>query len=97
MTLLAPERLALLVVPVLLLALYLALQRRRRRYAVRFAAVELLDGVAPERPGWRRHLPALVYLVAIGVLVVGIAPPGDGGRDARPADDRSSPSTPPTR
>jgi Ca-activated chloride channel family protein len=75
MTLLAPERLALLVVPVLLFALYLAMQRRRRRYAVRFAAVELLDAVTPERPGWRRHLPALAYLAALVVLVVGIARP----------------------
>lgn len=75
MTFLAPERLALVVVPALLLALYLLLQRRRRRYAIRFAAVELLDSVAPERPGWRRHLPALAYLFALGVLVVGIARP----------------------
>lgn len=75
MTFLAPERLALIVVPALLFALYLALQHRRRRYAVRFAAVELLDAVTPERPGWRRHLPALAYLAALGVLVVGIARP----------------------
>lgn len=75
MTFLAPERLALVVVPAVLLALYLVVQRRRGRYAIRFAAVELLDAVAPERPGWRRHLPALVYLVALGVLVVGMARP----------------------
>jgi len=75
MTFLAPERLALFVIPALLIALYLAMQRRRKRYAVRFAAVELLDAVAPERPGWRRHLPALGYLFALGVLVVGIARP----------------------
>ncbi len=75
MTFLAPERLALIVVPALLVGLYVAMQRRRRRYAVRFAAVELLDTVAPERPGWRRHLPALIYLAALGVLVVGIARP----------------------
>jgi Ca-activated chloride channel family protein len=75
MTFLAPERLALLVVPALLVALYLAMQRRRRRYAVRFAAVELLDAVTPERPGLRRHLPALAYLLALGVLVFGVARP----------------------
>ena len=75
MTLLAPERLALLVVPILLVVGYLVLQRRRTKYALRFSATELLDTVAPDRPGWRRHLPALAYLAAVLLLVVGAARP----------------------
>ena len=75
MTLLAPERLALILVPILLAAGYLLIQRRRSRYALRFTATALLDSVAPDRPGWRRHLPAAAYLAAVCLLVLGAARP----------------------
>ncbi len=68
---LAPWRLVLLVVPFALLAAYVLIQRRRTRYALRFTNVELLDKVAPDRPGWRRHLAA-VGLVA-GLVVASMA------------------------
>jgi len=74
-TLLAPERLALILVPILLAAGYLLIQRRRSRYALRFTATALLDSVAPDRPGWRRHLPAAAYLAAVCLLVLGAARP----------------------
>jgi Ca-activated chloride channel family protein len=75
MTLLAAERLWLLV-PVALLALgYVALQRRRRHYAVRFTNIALLDSVAPKRPGWRRHVAAAIAGVALLAMVVGLARP----------------------
>lgn len=75
MTFLAPERLILLLVPLVLAGLYLVRQRTRRRYALRFTDLELLRTVAPRRPGWRRHLVALVYLAAVGLLAVGAARP----------------------
>ena len=75
MTLLAPERLALVFVPIALLIAYLVIQRRRSRYALRFTATELLDSVAPDRPGWRRHVPAAAYLLAVFLLVFGAARP----------------------
>jgi len=74
-TLLAPERLALVFVPIALLIAYLVIQRRRSRYALRFTATELLDSVAPDRPGWRRHVPAAAYLLAVFLLVFGAARP----------------------
>lgn len=49
--------------------------QRRRRDVVRFTNVALLDVVAPERPGWRRHLPAVLWLVAVTLLVTGWARP----------------------
>ena len=71
----APGRLWLLVAVVALIGAYLVLQHRRRHYAVRFTNVGLLASVAPRRPGWRRHLPALAMILAIGVMVLGFAKP----------------------
>lgn len=48
---------------------------RRRRDVVRFTNVALLDVVAPERPGGRRHVPAVLWLLALTVLVLGFARP----------------------
>jgi Ca-activated chloride channel family protein len=62
----------LILIPVVALAAgYLILQRRRRRYAVRFAALPLLDKVVPRQPGWRRHLPTALILTAL--LAIGTA------------------------
>ena len=75
MTFLAAWRLWFLLGVVALAVVYLVLQRRRRTYAVRFTSSELLDSVAPRRPGWRRHLPAAVFLLALATLVTGFARP----------------------
>ncbi len=72
---LSPSRLAILILPVALAVGYLVLQARRRRYAVRFTTVEMLDQVAPDRPGWRRHLPALGLIVAAVVATMAFARP----------------------
>ena len=72
---LEPARLWLLVVVVALVGLYVAVQLTRPRYIVRFSNLELLDQVAPKRPGWRRHLTAGVFLLAAALLVVSFAQP----------------------
>ncbi|HEX8582045.1 MAG TPA: VWA domain-containing protein [Acidimicrobiales bacterium] len=82
MTFLSPSRLLLLVGVAALAAAYLAVQARRDRYAVRFTNLALLDVVAPERPRWRRHLPAVAFLLAVTALV---------GAFARPARDERVP------
>lgn len=83
MSFLAPERLWLLVGVAALAALYVIAQRRRSRYAVRFTDVALLDRVAPDRPGWRRHLPAVLFLAMLALLVTGFARPTDEVRVPR--------------
>jgi Ca-activated chloride channel family protein len=79
---LAPARLLLLVLPLALAGLYGWLQRRRRAYAVRFTNVDLLDKVAPDRPGWRRHLPALALLAGVVVATLAFARPAVAGERA---------------
>ena len=71
----SPELLlGLLLVPIALIG-YLFVQRRRSRYAVRFTNVDLLANLAPRTPGWRRHLPPVLYLAAISALAIGLARP----------------------
>jgi Ca-activated chloride channel homolog len=64
----------LLVVPALV-ALYVVGERRRREYAARFTAPALLPNLVDAAPGWRRHLPLAILLVALTAMVVGVARP----------------------
>ena len=74
-TFVEPSRLGLLAVVAVLAATYALAQRRRARYALRFTTLELLEVVAPDRPGLRRHLPACVVLAATTTMVLGLARP----------------------
>jgi Ca-activated chloride channel family protein len=75
MTFLSAWRLWFLVAVAALAVLYVVLQRRRSAYTLRFTSPELLDSVAPRRPGFRRHLPAAVFLLSLGTLVTAFAQP----------------------
>jgi len=73
---LAPHWLWLLVVVVALAVLYAVLQwRRRSTFTVRFTNLELLDSVAPKRPGFRRHVVAGLLLASLALFVVALARP----------------------
>ncbi|HLM62774.1 MAG TPA: VWA domain-containing protein [Acidimicrobiales bacterium] len=54
---------------------WVASLRQRRRDIIRFTNVDLLDVVAPHRPDWRRHVPPVLFLVALAALVLGFARP----------------------
>ena len=75
MTFLSPWWLLILVPVAVLAAAYVIIQRRRHRYAVRFASLPMLDKVVPRRPGWRRHLPATLVLLALTGLGLAAARP----------------------
>lgn len=59
----------------LFLVLYVIAQRRRAKYAVRFTNVNLLANVAAQRPGIRRHVPPVLFLVALALLALAVARP----------------------
>lgn len=72
---LSPGRLWLLLVILALAGAYTGLQFRRTKYAIRISSAAMLDKVAPNRAGWRRHVVAGVYLVGLAGLVVAYAQP----------------------
>ena len=66
--------LGLLLVPVLLFA-YVLTERRRLRSAAAFANPVLVPVIAPQRPGGRRHVPALLLLLTFVALTLAAARP----------------------
>jgi Ca-activated chloride channel homolog len=64
----------LLLLPLLVLT-YVWLLKRRRRTTVRLASVSVAKLALGKGPGWRRHVPPLLMLLAIGVLLLATARP----------------------
>jgi len=75
MTFLRPLALLGLVGIPVLIALYARHQAGRRVAAQAFTQPHMADSVTPNRPGWRRHTPLVVVLVAITALVLAAARP----------------------
>src|SRR5438477_4411700 len=57
-----------------LVALYLYLLRRRKKFAVRYSSLALVRE-AMGGPTWRRHLPPALVLLALTALVIAVARP----------------------
>jgi Ca-activated chloride channel family protein len=87
LTFVEQNRLWLLLGVVALGVSYVILQQRRSTYAVRFTNLALLDSVAPKRPGWRRHLPAALMLLALAGMVGAFAKPA---REVRVPRERAT-------
>ncbi|MBI5302209.1 MAG: VWA domain-containing protein [Chloroflexi bacterium] len=64
----------LLLVPVLIL-LYMIAQRRRAKYALRYASLSLVKEALGRGPGFRRHIPPILFLTAITVMILALARP----------------------
>ncbi len=74
---LSPTRLYGLLGVIALALAYVVVALQRSRWTVRFTNLPLLDTVAPRRPGWRRHVTALAFLVALAAVLVAWARPAD--------------------
>lgn len=78
MTFLWPAMLWFLLSVPLLVALYLRIQQRRRRFAAGYGNFGLPGQAAAGQgrgPGIRRHIPALLFLLGIVILLVSLARP----------------------
>jgi Ca-activated chloride channel family protein len=64
----------LLLVPALVLV-YILLQRRRQKYAVRYASLSLVKDALGKGPGFRRHIPPILFLAGLAVAIVALARP----------------------
>lgn len=64
----------LLLVPALVAA-YIFIQRRRQKYALRYASLSLLKDALGSGPGMRRHIPPILFLAGITVMILAIARP----------------------
>lgn len=69
-----PQFAVLLLVPALFLGIYVVRQRRRRKFALRYASVELVREAQRGR-GWRRHIPAAFFLLSTTALVLALMQP----------------------
>jgi len=65
--------LTLLVIPTAI-ALYVVVERRRMRYAIRFTNLDVLAGVLGGRL-WRQYVPFALFLLALAALCVGVGRP----------------------
>ena len=66
-----------------LAALYIVLQLARQRRMLRFANMELLESVAPQRPSRWRHVPAILLVLSLVLFTIAMAGPTNDVRIPR--------------
>ena len=72
-----------LVVVAALAAFYVVVQYARQKRILRFANMELLESVAPQRPNKWRHLPAILLVSSLVLLTIAMAGPQNDVRIPR--------------
>ena len=75
MELLWPGFLLLLGIVPLIIGVYIWMQRRRKRYAVRYSSLALVREALPHQSRLRRHLPFVLFLMGLTVLVIALSRP----------------------
>ncbi len=75
MELLWPGFLYLLVLVPVLVALYIWILHRRRRFAVRYSSLALVREAMPRKSSWRRHIPFALFMIALASLAVALTRP----------------------
>jgi Ca-activated chloride channel family protein len=64
----------LFLLPLLVLA-YLAVLRRKKKYALRYASLQLVKEAMGKGVGLRRHVPPILFLAALALMIIAIARP----------------------
>jgi Ca-activated chloride channel homolog len=75
MELLWPGFLYLLgLIPILIIA-YIWILRRRKPFAVRYSSLSLVRAALPQQNHWRRHIPFVLFLLAMSSLIMAVSRP----------------------
>jgi Ca-activated chloride channel family protein len=64
-----------LVAAPLLVVFYIWMQRKRLRQAQKFATLSIVQEMISKGPGFRRHIPPIIFLIAIMAMMVALARP----------------------
>ena len=75
MNFLWPELLWLLAALPLLVTAYAWLLSRRKKFALRYASLSLVKEAIGGGSRWRRHVPPLLFLLALALMIVAVARP----------------------
>ncbi|MEW6405062.1 MAG: VWA domain-containing protein [Chloroflexota bacterium] len=75
MDMLWPTSLYLLILIPFLVAVYIWTLRRRKRYTVRYSSLTLIRDAMPRSSSWRRHLPFVLFLLALAALMMAFSRP----------------------
>ncbi len=75
MNMLWPGFLFLLLLIPLLIAAYLWMLKRRRRFVVRYSSLSLVKEAAAHQSWWRRHVPFILFLFALASLILALTRP----------------------
>ncbi|MEW6143058.1 MAG: VWA domain-containing protein [Chloroflexota bacterium] len=69
------EMLWLLFLVPALAGVYFLIQRRRKKYALRYASLSLVKEAIGRGPGIRRHIPPIIFLVSMTTMIFALARP----------------------
>jgi Ca-activated chloride channel family protein len=75
MTFLWPEALWLYLALPLLLGAYLWVLRRKKKFALRYASLDLVKEAMGKGVGARRHIPPALFLLSLAIMIAAIARP----------------------
>ena len=64
----------LLLIPLIVVA-YILIQRRRKKYVLRYASLSLVKEALGRTPGKRRHIPAILFLIGLTAITLAISRP----------------------
>ena len=59
----------------LLILVYILIQRRRQKYALRYASLSVVKEALGRGPGFRRHIPAVILLFGLILMLLALARP----------------------
>ncbi len=70
-----PEMLWLLPALPALVAAYVLVLRRKKKFALRFASLDIVKEAMGKGAGFRRHVPPLLFLLGLAVMILAVARP----------------------